>query len=424
MKRVEILNVAIDNVSKLELAKKLERHGGVVVTPNVDHLMKLQTDEELYRVYQDSTYRVCDSKILQYAAKFLGQPVQEKVSGSDFFPFFCNYHKDNQEVRIFLLGGAEGVALRAQQKINRRVGRDIVVGAHSPSFGFEKNPQECQEIIDLIHRSGATVLGIGVGAPKQEKWIHHYQHQLKNIRIFLAVGATIDFEAGCKSRAPRWISELGIEWLHRLLSEPGRLWRRYLIEDLPFFWLLLKQKLRLYEQPSWNADAIVPTDRNLWTLRIGQVLQEANLVSREQLEEALCLQNTCPQKRLGEIMTERGWVERETIDFFADELPNLVDDRLQRPLGHYLKSARLLDESQIQLLLKEQKTEHLRFGELAVRKGWVREETLNWFLQILGVQQKERSSASLNPVVEIESKQAVEMDTPSETRLSELIGLP
>jgi exopolysaccharide biosynthesis WecB/TagA/CpsF family protein len=120
-----------------------------------------------------------------------------------------------------------------------------VVGAHSPSFGFEKNEQECQELIEEIKNSGATVLAVGVGAPKQEKWIYKYKEQLPNIKIFLAIGATLDFEAGNKKRAPKWVTEIGLEWLHRLLSEPKRLWKRYLIGGPIFCWLILKQKFNL-----------------------------------------------------------------------------------------------------------------------------------------------------------------------------------
>lgn len=246
-KTVNILNVTLHNLSKAELLEQLKQ--GVVFTPNVDHLIKLQQDEEFYRIYSLADYRVCDSKILYYASRFLGSPVKEKISGSDFFPAFYLHHKNNPDIRIFLLGGAQGVAERARQKINAKVGREIVVGAHSPSFGFEQKPEECLEIIDLINRSQATVLAIGVGAPKQEKWISDYKEQLTHIQIYLAVGATIDFEAGHKPRAPQWTSEVGLEWLFRLLSEPGRLWKRYLLEDSRFFWLILRQKLNLYQHP-------------------------------------------------------------------------------------------------------------------------------------------------------------------------------
>lgn len=249
MKSVSLLNVSIDNLSMAELLRDLEQTGGVVFTPNVDHLIKLQKDQGFWEAYSAATYRVCDSQILIYISKLIGTPIKEKISGSDLLPAFYNYHKNNDSVKIFLLGAADGVAKLAQQKINSKVGRNIVVASHSPSFGFENNEQECQEIINLINNSEATVLAIGVGAPKQEKWILKYKNQLKNIKVILAIGASIDFEADRKKRSPKWMSQIGIEWLHRLISEPRRLWKRYLVHSLPFFWLILQQKLNLYQYP-------------------------------------------------------------------------------------------------------------------------------------------------------------------------------
>ncbi|MEO0969541.1 MAG: WecB/TagA/CpsF family glycosyltransferase, partial [Cyanobacteria bacterium J06639_18] len=129
---------------------------------------------------------------------------------------------------------------------------NIIIAAHSPSFGFEKKEDECKRIVELINNSGATVLAIGVGSPKQEMWIAKYKKQLKNINIFLAIGATIDFEAGNVKRSPKWMSEIGFEWLYRLLNEPRRLWKRYLLDALPFLWLILKQRLLLYRNP-WSS---------------------------------------------------------------------------------------------------------------------------------------------------------------------------
>ncbi len=244
MKTINILNVAIHNLSTSDLLDRLNQSGGFVVTPNVDHLMKLRKDSELREVYRQSDYRVCDSKIVQYASFLLGTPIQEKISGSDLFPAFYQYNKHNPDTKIFLLGAQEGVAQQAQENINQQVGRNIIIDCYSPSFGFEKDEEECQQILEKIRNSGATVLAVGLGAPKQEKWINKYKHQLPNIKIFLAIGATIDFEAGHKLRSPKWMSEAGFEWLHRLTSEPQRLWKRYLIECLPFVWLILQQKLK------------------------------------------------------------------------------------------------------------------------------------------------------------------------------------
>lgn len=245
---VRILNIDLDNLSMAELLQRLES-GGFVVTPNVDHLMKLQTDRDFYHIYQTADYRICDSQVVLYASKFLGTPLKERLSGSDLLPAFYRYYHNDDTMTMFLLGAAPGVADRARENINAKVGRNLVVAAHSPSFGFEKNEAEGDRIIDLINQSQATVLAVGVGAPKQEKWIHQHRHRLPHVKIFLAIGATIDFEAGAVSRAPRWMSNWGIEWLYRMSQQPQRLWRRYFIEDFPFLWLLLQQRLGLYRNP-------------------------------------------------------------------------------------------------------------------------------------------------------------------------------
>ncbi|OKH55478.1 glycosyltransferase [Calothrix sp. HK-06] len=250
MRQINLLNVKIHNITMVELLEKLS-HGGVVFTPNVDHIMKLQENYEFYDVYQEADYRVCDSKVLMYVSNFLGTPIQEKISGSDLFPAFYDYYRDDKNIKIFLLGSEPAVVEKAQMSINSKVGRNIIVAAHSPSYGFETNEQECQKIVDLINISGATVLAIGVGAPKQEMWIAKYRHALKNVKIFLAIGATINFEAGDIQRSPKWMSEVGLEWLYRLTSEPKRLWKRYVLSALPFFWLILKQRIHLYENP-WS----------------------------------------------------------------------------------------------------------------------------------------------------------------------------
>jgi exopolysaccharide biosynthesis WecB/TagA/CpsF family protein len=181
----------------------------------------------------------------------LGTPVKEVIPGSSFFPAYCDYHKENEQVKIFLLGAAEGVAIKAMQRINARIDRNIVVGAHSPSFGFEKKSDECDEIIRIINQTDATVLVVGVGAPKQEKWVFKYKDKLPQIRLFMSLGATIDFEAGNIKRAPKLFQKLALEWFYRMCLDPKRLIKRYLVDDLSFFYHLLRQKLG-YKNPFTN----------------------------------------------------------------------------------------------------------------------------------------------------------------------------
>lgn len=247
MKSIRILNLSILSVALDTLLLKLDK--GILFTPNVDHLIKLQKDRDFFEAYGKADWIICDSKILNLGAKILRTPFQEVIPGSSFFPAYYNYHRDNNKIKIFLLGAADGVALTAMEKINNKVGRQIVVGAHSPSFGFEQNETECQEIVALINQSEANVLVVGVGAPKQEKWITAYKGKLPGIDLFMALGATIDFEAGNIKRAPFIMRKLALEWLFRLTKEPRRLWKRYLYDDLPFFSLVLKQKAGKYIAP-------------------------------------------------------------------------------------------------------------------------------------------------------------------------------
>ncbi|PZP43132.1 MAG: glycosyltransferase [Pseudopedobacter saltans] len=247
MEKIKLLNCVLDSVDQSQLLETLEK--GFVIPTNVDCLMKLQKDKELYEIYQKADWVICDSQVIQLGLKFLGTPVKEVIPGSSFFPMFYNFHKDNEKIKIFLLGAGHGIALKAQQIINQKVGREIIVGAISPSYGFEKNEEECLNIIKKINDSGANVLAVGVGAPKQEKWIFKYKEALINIDIFMALGATIDFEAGNVKRAPSVVQKMRVEWLYRLYREPKRLWKRYLVDDMPFFSLVFKQKRGRYKNP-------------------------------------------------------------------------------------------------------------------------------------------------------------------------------
>lgn len=245
--KVRILNIQFDNLSMSELLSACCK--GILVTPNVDHIVMLQRDFVFYSIYRNADFVVCDSMIVFKILKIIGIPLKGVLAGSDFFPAFYRHHKNNPKVTIFLLGSKNNIATIAMHKINEKVGRKIVVGSYSPSMGFEKNPEENKKIITLIRTSGANVLVVGVGAPKQEKWIETYKNDLPEIDLFLPLGATIDFEAEVVKRAPPWIRKVGLEWLFRLFQDPGRLMKRYLCNDIVFFWLMLKMIMGIYKDP-------------------------------------------------------------------------------------------------------------------------------------------------------------------------------
>ena len=243
---VTILNIRLKAITQQQLLADLKE--GVLFTPNIDHLVKLQHDKAFWEAYQQADWVVCDSRVLYLALKLAGKAIPEAIPGSSFFTAFYKYHKDNLNCKIFLLGAKEGVATKAMQRINEKVGREIIVGALSPSFGFEQNAEECAQICNTIQRSKANVVLVGVGAPKQEKWIVRYKDCMPNVRIWMALGATIDFEAGQIKRAPHIFQKLALEWLYRIYCEPKRMFKRY-FSDLSFFILYFKALLGLYKNP-------------------------------------------------------------------------------------------------------------------------------------------------------------------------------
>ena len=252
MGKIRILNVEIQNIGFGELLERLTK--GVLITPNVDQMVKLQSDREFYDIVQQAEWVVCDSKILYLCSQLTRQPLCETIPGSSFFPKFYEYHKDDANCKIFLLGAMDGVAAKAMERINAKVGREIVVGAYSPSYGFEKKQEENERIYEMINQTGANVVLVGVGCPKQEKWISVHKDKMPGVDLWMALGATIDFEAGNVKRAPVIFQKLAMEWFYRFLMEPKRMFRRYFIDDVKFFWYFGKQLLGIYKNPFEPAD--------------------------------------------------------------------------------------------------------------------------------------------------------------------------
>lgn len=244
---IRILNVDIIAIREDELLRDMQE--GVLVTPNLDHLVKMQHDEDFWHCYQNAEWVICDSEVLWLCSKLQKRSIPEAIPGSSFFTKFCEYHKEDSTCKIFLLGAMDNVALKAQKCINEKIGREIIVGAYSPSYGFEKNIEENNRIHQMINESGANVVLVGVGAPKQEKWIFAHKDQMQDVKLWMALGATIDFEAGNLKRAPKIFRVLALEWLFRLFSEPKRLFHRYIIDDMKFFPYYFKQLMGKYKNP-------------------------------------------------------------------------------------------------------------------------------------------------------------------------------
>lgn len=239
MDSVRILNIDIDCTTHQELLQSLDN--GVLFTPNVDHLVTLHDDPEFLDCYRRADYRICDSRVLRLCSLLLPRAIPEAIPGSSFFHEYCFHHAADDGCLIFLIGAAPGVAQKAAERINCRIGRRIVVGAFTPPFGREMTADEMQTLVDEVADSGATVAVVGLGSPKQEKWIMANRHLFPGVKLWMALGATIDFEAGNITRAPRWVQSICLEWFYRFLREPRRLFRRYFIRDPRFFYYFVRQ---------------------------------------------------------------------------------------------------------------------------------------------------------------------------------------
>jgi N-acetylglucosaminyldiphosphoundecaprenol N-acetyl-beta-D-mannosaminyltransferase len=246
-RRVRLLNVEVDDLTMDELVDSFRE--GLLLTLHADMIMKLQKDREFYDLLPQFDLVTCDSQILVAAARMLGTPLRERVSGSDFFPRFYTKHRDDPAVTIFICGGAPGVAEVARRKVNEKVGREMVVGTDSPPLDYDRRPGEVDRMLARIDESRASVLVVGLGAGRQEKFIVRYRDRLPHVRTFLPLGGTIDYEAGTLERPAPWVTDVGLEWLYRLLREPRQRWHRYLVHQPPVLYHLLRQRLGLYRNP-------------------------------------------------------------------------------------------------------------------------------------------------------------------------------
>ncbi len=259
--KVDVLTLdqAVDQI--LTLAQDKSR-AHAVFTPNADHIFQLGTSrridalknrgqqKELEEVrvfreaYQKASLQLADGIPLVLASQLSADPAKrlpERVAGSDVVPALLEranskefVERFGRKLRLFLLGGApadptlNGEAEDAVDIVEKRLSHlnVEVVGKHCPPFGFEKAPQACEDIISRLNTAEADIILVGLGAPKQEKFIAEILEGV-NFGVMIGVGATLDFMAGRQKRAPRIWQRLGAEWLYRILQNPGRMTMRY-----------------------------------------------------------------------------------------------------------------------------------------------------------------------------------------------------
>jgi N-acetylglucosaminyldiphosphoundecaprenol N-acetyl-beta-D-mannosaminyltransferase len=222
---------AVDHL--LALVASPDYRSRYVVTPNVDHVVKLRANPRFQAAYRDAELVLVDGKPVRLASRLLGTSLPETVPGSDLVPALFAGAKRLGKLRVFLLGSAQGVPEIAAERIQHEWPWVEVVGVYSPPMGFSVDMPESETAVERIRQAQPDVLVVGLGAPRQEIWVHAVQGRLC-AKAVLCVGATIDFLARRVPRAPLWMRRAGIEWLHRIVTDPRRMLGRYAYDAVIF----------------------------------------------------------------------------------------------------------------------------------------------------------------------------------------------
>lgn len=259
MNRVKVLGLSIDNCTMHQALDKIagyveEHQFSYAVTPNVDHIIRARSDPGFLNVYKKANLVVADGVPLLWASRLLGPPLKERVAGADLFERTCELAAQ-RGYSVYLLGGNPGVASNACKKLSARLPDLRIAGWNCPPFGFGRNVGENLRVQALIRKSRADILFLALGTPKQEKWMFTYGRE-SGVAFAVGVGASFSFVAEEIKRAPLWMQHAGLEWMWRLMKEPRRLWRRYMVEDMPFFYFLFvesaKALIRRFGRKTWG----------------------------------------------------------------------------------------------------------------------------------------------------------------------------
>lgn len=227
---------AIDSIVGLVRAGE----GGTVFTPNVDHVVQAEHDAAFLEAYSRASLSLVDGTPVLWAARLLGTPLPEKLSGSDLFdPLIARAAAEG--LRVALLGGGPGVAELAAGKLRERLPGLEIVETLAPRLGLSANEEE-GPAIERLKRAKADLIFVCLGAPKQELFSDRNRRALAPA-VLVCFGAAVDFAAGTMPRAPAWMSRAGLEWAFRLGREPRRLASRYLLRDPEFLKIVAVQAL-------------------------------------------------------------------------------------------------------------------------------------------------------------------------------------
>ncbi|HVT88770.1 MAG TPA: WecB/TagA/CpsF family glycosyltransferase [Tepidisphaeraceae bacterium] len=246
------LRCIADSISK--------QQGGWVVTANLDHLRRMVNEPKYRDLCRSASLVVADGVPLIWASAVQGHPLPERIAGSDLI-WTLSETAAKEDRSIFLLGGAPGTAVEAAKVLSARYPGLRIAGQYCPTVGFENDETQIEEMRKCLKEARPDIVFVALGSPKQEEWIVRLCSMLP-ATWWIGVGISFSFVCGRVKRAPLWMQRCGLEWLHRLAQEPTRLFRRYILQDIPFVIVLMAAAVRqrfasrqtLEAQKVWEGD--------------------------------------------------------------------------------------------------------------------------------------------------------------------------
>jgi N-acetylglucosaminyldiphosphoundecaprenol N-acetyl-beta-D-mannosaminyltransferase len=269
---VELHAVTEEQAVETVLAELECGRGGVVVTPNLDHLYRCTKNMTFAALVAEADLVVADGTPLVWASRVKGTPLPERVAGSNLISSLsCAAAAAGR--RVYLLGGDPGTADGAARVLQQRYPDLTIAGTHCPPLGFEYDSAQMAKLVEKLQEARPDIVFVALGSPKQEKLINQIRRTLPRA-WWLGVGISFSFLTGQVRRAPQWMQRAGMEWLHRLAQEPRRLFRRYVVVGVPFAAKLMSRSLGERVSRGLGLARPEPVKRHAGTLRLADALDE------------------------------------------------------------------------------------------------------------------------------------------------------
>jgi N-acetylglucosaminyldiphosphoundecaprenol N-acetyl-beta-D-mannosaminyltransferase len=245
--RIRVLGMPLSVVTEAQVVEHIVRsslagHGGWVITPNLDHLRLFRQTPSLRAMFEAAALVTADGMPLVWASRLQRTPLPQRVSGSALIHSLTGAAA-RAGLSVFFLGGNPSAAQRTAEQLRSNNPALKVAGTACPPPGFDQDPRQIEAIRDQLLATRPDIVFVGLGFPKQERLIEQLRASLP-AAWFLGIGISFSFVCGQVRRAPLWMQRAGLEWLHRLIQEPGRLGKRYLLHGIPFAARLLLAALR------------------------------------------------------------------------------------------------------------------------------------------------------------------------------------